>query len=103
MRRKKITSAPARLRRAARLSFDRGSRVEHYLFEDCEVLKIALSTLCGDSTKCLRAIECVALRYFDKPRCLQHFQMSAQVAVRQSTQLLEGSERQTFSDALRET
>src|ERR1700685_1973532 len=81
---------------AARLSFERRGRVEHYLFENCEVFKVALSALYGDPAKSLRAIERIALGYLDKPRCLQHFQMPAQVAVRQSTQMLEGSERQTF-------
>jgi len=60
----------------------------------------ALIAAAASTTTCSRIArysrERIALGYLDKPRCLQHFQMTAQVAVRQSTQLLEGSERQTF-------
>ena len=53
-------------RAAARLSLDCGGRVEHHLFKDCKVLKVALSALYGDSTNCLRTIERIALGYVDK-------------------------------------
>jgi hypothetical protein len=81
---------------SSRWGLDGSGSVLHHLFQNEHVLGVTLASQRSESTESLRSIAFKALRHVDQLAGDQHLQVPTEIPVRQTTELFQIPEPQSF-------